>query len=120
MKPSAKRPFLWMLPAVLLCLALFSHLADSSRGPRTDAEKRHKIDEMYADYRKDFPGVAEIEPKLAMDLMGKPRSRFVDIREPEEQAVSMLPKATPVKVYLKDPDKNRYLAIFGLTPPMIV
>ena len=60
---------------------------------------------MYADYRKDFPGVAEIEPKLAMDLMGKLRFRFVDIREPEEQAVSMLPGAIPAKAYLKNPDK---------------
>jgi len=94
-----------MFPAVLLSLALFSHLADSYAGSQTDAEKRYKIDEMYADYRKSFPGVVEVEPKLVMDLMQKIRILFIDVREPQEQAVSMLPGAIPVKAYLENPDK---------------
>ncbi len=105
MEPSGRRLFIWMVPAVLIWPGLFFLSAVALFGPPTDAEKRDRIEEIYAGYSKDFPGVVGIEPKLAMDLMQKVRLRFVDVREPEEQAVSMLPGAIPVKVYLKDPHK---------------
>jgi sodium/bile acid cotransporter 7 len=74
---------------------------------RTDAEKRAIVYEMYADYRKKFPAVADISPKRAMTLMKTAGVVFVDTRTPEEMAVSMLPGAIPEKTFLDHPAAYR-------------
>lgn len=59
--------------------------------PSTDAGKAAAVDAMYEEYRKDFSGVpemsaAELEEQLALgDVV------IVDVREPEEIAVSTIP-----------------------------
>jgi len=74
---------------------------------QTDAQKKEIIYKMYADYRKDFPEVAEILPAEAMKRLREGRVLFVDVRQQEEMAVSMLPGAITEKEYLKDPAAHK-------------
>ena len=60
---------------------------------------------MYAGYKKDFPGVRDIPPKKAMELLKEGRLVFVDTRKPAEMQVSMLPHAITQAEFLKDPRK---------------
>ncbi len=75
------------------------------QGAMTDAAKKAIVYEMYADYRREFPGVQEVTPAEAMRLWEKGRALFVDTRRPEEMAVSMLPGAVPQAEFLKDPER---------------
>ncbi len=59
----------------------------------SDAEKRAAIETLYAGYREDFPGVAELFPAEAAALQDKGDAVLVDVRTAEEQAVSRLPGA---------------------------
>ncbi len=68
---------------------------------------------MYADYRKDFAGVQEIDASAAIELVGDPKVVFVDVRDPKEQAVSMIPGAVTSEVFLADPDRYRGQKIIG-------
>jgi sodium/bile acid cotransporter 7 len=72
-----------------------------------DAEKKQRVMTMYADYRTDFPGVEDIAAVEALKLVGDPTVVFVDVREPEEQALSMIPGAVTDEVFLADLDRFR-------------
>jgi sodium/bile acid cotransporter 7 len=85
-------------------------LADSRM---SDSRKLDRIDELYRGYRKDFPGVGEIEPQEAMRLLQEGRAVFIDVREPKEQAVSMLPAAVTAEEFLKDPGRYSDRVLIG-------
>jgi sodium/bile acid cotransporter 7 len=85
-------------------------LADSLMG---DSKKLARIDELYRGYRKEFPGVGEIEPQEAMRLLQEGRAVFIDVREPKEQAVSMLPAAVTAEEFLKDPGRYSDRVLIG-------
>ena len=59
---------------------------------RTNAEKQQQIATMYRQYAADFPEVAEI---TVAQLQQLPRESvvLVDVRSPEERAVSIIPGA---------------------------
>jgi rhodanese-related sulfurtransferase len=78
-----------------------------------DTEKRDKIEAMYQGYRKDFPGVQDIDPSDAMRLLQEGKALFIDVREAREQQVSMLPGAVTEKQFLKDPDRYRDRTLIG-------
>jgi len=69
-------------------------LACAGAPPATDAAREAKIAQMYAHYHEDFPDVPDVDPKGYEQLVaeGKPVV-LVDVRTPEEQAVSMIPGA---------------------------
>ena len=71
----------------------------------SDSEKLHRVMSMYANYRKNFAGVLEIEAAAAISLVGDPEVVFVDVRDPEEQAVSMIPGAVTSEVFLAAPER---------------
>ena len=73
----------------------------------TDQQKLKIVYDMYAGYKKDFPGVKDITPKKAMELLKKGQVVFVDSREPAEMEVSMLPHAITQEEFLKDPEKYK-------------
>lgn len=58
-----------------------------------DPELKAKVESMYQGYKEDFPGVTDISPADAMAMWQEGKVQFLDIREPKEQAVSMLPGA---------------------------
>ncbi|MHC4992155.1 MAG: rhodanese-like domain-containing protein [Planctomycetota bacterium] len=70
----------------------------------TDQEKRAKIDAIYMRARSAFPGVPEISAKQVLErrAAGEPLL-LVDVRTPEEQAVSMIPGAVTVEQLESDP-----------------
>lgn len=78
----------------------------ASAAPLSDAEKNRRVMVMYADYRKDFPEVEDIDAKNAMGMLPDPEVVFVDVRKPEEQAISMIPGAITEKQFMGH--LNRY------------
>jgi sodium/bile acid cotransporter 7 len=73
----------------------------------TDEDKRQKVEKMYDGYKKRFPEVEDISPKIAAALAAGQKVVFIDVREPEEQRVSMLPGAISDKEFLKNPEKYK-------------
>jgi sodium/bile acid cotransporter 7 len=79
----------------------------------SDSQKLARIDELYRGYRKDFTGVGEIEPQEAMRLLQEDKAVFIDVREPKEQAVSMLPSAVTAEEFLKTPGRHADRVLIG-------
>ena len=73
----------WKLPLLTL-------LATVKVWSAPNASDVQQIDTMYATYRAAFEGVPEVR---VSELSGLTDPVFVDIRTPEEQAVSMIPGA---------------------------
>lgn len=98
--------FLGFAGLLLVGMASGEVFAKSAAEPIPDDDRKLEIVyEMYAGYRKDFPGIEEIDPDEAMRLWREGRTVFVDTRTPEEMAVSMLPDAVSKEDYLSDPDR---------------
>ena len=98
-RDTERNPFVWV--ATFLCLAIFSEAAFAAEF-LTDAGKQLKIDRMYADYKKDFPGVADFSAVQILRLKDRIKIVLVDIREPEEQEVSMIPGAIMEREFLEN------------------
>jgi rhodanese-related sulfurtransferase len=79
----------------------------------SDAAKRVEIEAMYAGYKKDFPGVQDIEPAEAMRLLEERQALFIDVRAKKEQEVSMLPGAITEPGFLNHPERYRDKVIIG-------
>ena len=69
-----------------------------------DAGKVEKIAKMFEGYSRDFPSAINISPKEALNLE---KTVFIDVREPKEQRVSMLPGAITQKEF--EDKKDEYL-----------
>ena len=65
----------------------------TAREDPDDTAKKEIVYKMYADYKKDFPGVKDISPETALKLLRDDKVVFVDTRKPAEMRVSMLPNA---------------------------
>src|SRR5690606_17848256 len=63
------------------------------RESMTTAEKRARIEAMYADYKADFPKVADVSPADVERMREEGTAVLVDVRTPEERAVSIIPGA---------------------------
>jgi sodium/bile acid cotransporter 7 len=104
---------------ITLCIGLAAMLsvglerAGWGADDMSDAAKRVTIETMYAGYKKDFPGVQDIEPAEAMRLLQEGKALLVDVREEKEQKVSMLPGAVTEKQFLKDPGAYRDHTLIG-------
>ena len=82
--------------------------------PADDEKRREEIDEMYEDYKKrSFPGVIDVEPRLAMDLARRPAVLFVDVRPPEERMVSMVLGAVAEEQFLSNLEPYKDHIIIG-------
>ena len=71
----------------------------------TNGDKRKKINQMYLEYKRQFPEVSDISTQEAMKLADMQQVIFIDVRESEEQQISMLPGAITQKEYLDHPEK---------------
>jgi rhodanese-related sulfurtransferase len=79
----------------------------------SEADKRAKIETMYRDYKKNFADVQDIAPPAAMELLKNGQAVFVDVREENEQAVSMLPGAVTEQEFLNHPEHYRDKVVIG-------
>ncbi len=71
----------------------------------TDVQKKEIVYRMYAEFKNDFPEVNDIEPREAMKLAAENHAVFVDVRDPAEMKVSMLPHAITKKSFLENPQR---------------
>ena len=78
-----------------------------------DAKRKEAVYRMYAGYKKDFPQVKDISPQEAMELLNQGKLVFVDIRKPEEMAVSMLPAAVSQQDFLSSPAQYKDKTVVG-------
>jgi sodium/bile acid cotransporter 7 len=89
-------------PAILCC------------DPADDERRRERIESMYSDYKKgSFPGIIDVEPRLAMALAKRGSVVFVDVRTPEEQRVSMIPGAVTDVHFLENVEKYKDDILIG-------
>lgn len=82
------------LSVVMGCLSVAacsgSTGADHGASPE---EQRAEIEAMYEDYRNEFSDIKEIHPSELADAYRSNELVIVDVRTPEEQAISMIPGA---------------------------
>lgn len=89
------------LACAALLVALTALFTGSCAGPpRDQAEKKQAAYAMYQGYARDFPDVRDISPET---LIGKENTVLIDVRSPEERAVSTIKGAVSKDVFLKDP-----------------
>jgi sodium/bile acid cotransporter 7 len=88
-------------------LILFPQAAFTDAG-LTDAQKKKVVYQMYADYKKEFPGVKDMSPLEAMELMRTGQVVFVDTRTEAEMKVSMLPNAVTKDAFLKGSSRYKH------------
>lgn len=102
MRTSLKLNIFWLV-VVLSSPVATGHSSETL----SDDQKKEIVYALYADYKKDFPGVRDLSPAQARALLQKGEVVFVDTRKPAEMSVSMLPQAIPQSVFLENPDKYR-------------
>lgn len=88
-----------ILVVVVGCLLTSCNGLRSGNAPATNATPLEQIGTMYAEYREDFPEVKEITPRGVADLQKSDGIVLVDVRTPEEQAVSMIPGAITAEAF---------------------
>lgn len=89
------------------CLLTSCNGLRSGNASATDTTRLEQIETMYSEYREDFPEVKEITPKGVADLQKSKDIVLVDVREPEEQAVSMIPGAITAEAFAAAEDTYR-------------
>ncbi len=101
----------WRLIAVILTVLGVSALflvAPSAETIMSDEQKRQKIDSLYQKYQRKFPQVEGITAsQLQMELQEGRELVLIDVRKPEEQAVSMIPGALTQEQFEERQDSLR-------------
>lgn len=83
-----------------MVLLLTACSSTESSGPvDSDTTRLKQIDAMYQEYREDFLEVKEITSQGVADLQKSGELVLVDVREPEEQSVSMIPGAITAEAF---------------------
>ena len=103
MKKSGEKNRAFALLLVFVCICSVPASRVVAAEIPDDAAKQRRIEALYQDYRRDFPGVADISAERTMTSADPERLLFVDVRQSEEQVVSMLPGAITDKEFMKKP-----------------
>ena len=103
-RPMSRNSSLSARFAVFLAPAFLAAISGCTSEPtpaqgQTDAQKRSAIDAMYGDLRPDFSDAAEISVEDLLRLQDSQEVLIVDVREPEERAVSIIPGAVSKEVF---------------------
>jgi sodium/bile acid cotransporter 7 len=100
-KTNLFRRTLWGLLTAGLAFAFVTFMGQQSlsSNDRSNASKRQKLDNLYEELHSNFPNVLDLTANEAMDLISDQKAVFIDIREPAEQQVSMLPGAITEKEF---------------------
>ncbi len=91
-----------VLPLFFLINVTHGSLLASESG-ESDGEKMAIVRNMYRSYKRDFPGAVDISVEKARALFEQRKVVFIDVRKPEEQAVSTLPGAVTEETFLENP-----------------
>jgi rhodanese-related sulfurtransferase len=80
--------------AVLLAMIFCSTSSQAADDTAADAERRDRVERLYARYERwTFRGAPEIDVAGLVRLQQRPNVVLVDVRAPEERAVSSIPGA---------------------------
>lgn len=115
MNAAVRSSILYMVLSIVIVMVmvlLWRMKTHSLSGSHSDQEKKDAVYSKYEGYKSSsFPAVKEISARDAMEMQEKGQVIFVDVREPAEQAVSMLPGAVTRQEFLRDPTRygNRTL-----------
>jgi len=103
-----RRTILGLITAasVFAFITLMGQLSLSS-DDLSDRDKGQKIEDMYNGDKEQFPGVRDISAEKVMTLMAAGNAVLIDIREPREQQISMLPGAITEKEFIHDAAKYK-------------
>ena len=77
--------------ALLLAIGINCTPAGPKTSPDDDPARRAAVDEMYSEYRSDFPQAPEITVVELLERQAQEDILLVDVREPEERAISHIP-----------------------------
>jgi rhodanese-related sulfurtransferase len=88
-----------------LATALTAVLVVCAPPPSTEAEKAARLTEMIDDISAQFPDVRAIDVAEAGRLLEKDSIVLIDVREPREREVSMIPGAITAEEYEADPKR---------------
>jgi sodium/bile acid cotransporter 7 len=69
----------------------------------SDREKSDIVQKLYGQYKKDFPEVEDMSAAAVKVLLARGQVVLIDVRTPDEQAVSMLPGAVTKEAVSKNP-----------------
>ncbi len=75
--------------------------------PLQNQHRKEALQEIYENYKKNFPEVPEVTPEEAMKLLQAGQAVFVDVRPLAERRVSKLPEALSECEFLSCPDSYR-------------
>ena len=83
------------LAPIISCLVLAGLIigCQSDTASMSEEVKKARIEEMYAGYNDEFPDIEAVTPAEIADAYKKNEIIIVDVREPNEQAISMIPGA---------------------------
>ena len=81
--------------------------AVSAENVLDEESKQRRVAEMYAEYKKSFPEISDLSPEQVFKLMKRVDVVFVDVRDSEEQTVSMIPGALTHGKFLEDSDSYK-------------
>lgn len=97
--------FLLILLILLICPALT--LA------QTNAEKKQQVERMIADFSPDF-AVPEVDVSTAKTLLAQPNVVFLDVREPKEIQISLIPNAITKQQFEARPElyKDKKIIVY--------
>jgi rhodanese-related sulfurtransferase len=89
--------------------SIFVGCGDGSQTQQlTDAQKRARLEALYQGYRQSFPGVESITVEELLELQrGSRPVVLVDVREPEEMEVSMIPGAIDAETFEREAEAYR-------------
>lgn len=74
--------------------------AGSQEERLTDVQKKERLEALYQGYQKSFPTIDSISVEELLELQqGTKQVVLVDVREPQEMEVSMIPGAIDVKTF---------------------
>jgi len=77
---------------------------ETDRASLPDAEKRDAIETMVEVYQRSFPEVESLSADRVRTIQGKGDAVLVDVRPPEERAVSMIPGAITKEEFEAHPE----------------
>lgn len=80
---------------------------DTSMTNQSNDDKRQQIDAMYQKVHSKFSGIAEITAEELKNEQNESELVLVDVRTPEEQAVSMIPGAVTSVEFERDASKYK-------------
>lgn len=74
----------------------------------TDAQKKERLEALYQGYEKSFPSIKSVTVEELVELQqGSRRVVLVDVREPEEMKVSMIPGAIDATTFQRQAQSYR-------------